>query len=243
MRTMDLFQIPTRVHNETGFWGPVDAVHQFCEPHYSTTYFAAEFYNGLSSIVFVLTAWHCYRTLPQTTNKDMVWIRGLCGWLGLIGVGSILFHLTMRRTSQFLDEGPMIFFMANSIMGKVQMHPYTQRYANVWRVFVAIGSLVLLWVYAVLEAYEVFVHGFTGLIALEVVGGVYFYSRGESHHAIGALVYIIVSRLVWESEQRLCETYPQIWPFHVIFHCLACRSAYHWLQFNRSLVALQKEKI
>ena len=155
---MNFWQIPTRVHNATGFWGPVDAVHQFCEPHYATTYYAAEFYNGLSSIVFVLTAWQCYRTLPDSSSTssstDIMWIRGLCGWLALIGVGSILFHLTMRRTSQFLDEGPMIFFMANSIMAKVHKHPYTQRYANTCRVVVALGSVALLWVYAILELYE-----------------------------------------------------------------------------------------
>lgn len=240
---MDLLQIPTRVHNQTGFWGPVDAVHQFCEPHYRTTYYSCEFFNSLSSIIFVLTAWHCYRTLPQSNNPDMMWIRCLCAWLGMIGVGSILFHMTMRRASQFLDEGPMIFFMATSIMGKVHKHPFTQRYANVYRLLVAIGSLVLLWIYAVLEAYEIFVHGFTGLIAFEVVGGVYFYSRGEGYHAIAALVSIIIARMFWETEQRLCEKYPNIWPLHVVFHLVACRSSYHWLQFNRSLVVAEKKKV
>ena len=98
-----LLQIPTQVHNITGFWGPVDAVHQFCEPHYATSFYVCEFFNGLSSIVFVLTAWHCYRTLPSNDkSSDMNYIRSLCGWLGLIGIGSIAFHSTMRRASQFL---------------------------------------------------------------------------------------------------------------------------------------------
>ena len=81
------------------------------------------------------------------------------------------------------------------------------------------------------------------MIALEVIGGVYFYSRGQGLHAIGALVFIVVARLFWETEQRFCEQYPEIWPFHVIFHFLACRSAYHWVQFNQSLINMKKEKV
>ena len=171
----------------------------------------------------------------------MMWVRGLCAWLGLIGLGSISFHASMRRASQFLDEGPMIFFMAHSLMGKLHKHPMTMRYANFYRLLVAAASLVLLWVYAVLELYEIFVHGFTGIIAIEVVGCIYFLPLGETPHAWGALVYIIVARLFWETEQRLCESHPAIWPLHVIFHFLACRSAYHWVQFNRSL-AEKKDK-
>ena len=82
-----LWQIQTRVHNETGYWGPVDANHQFCEPHYVTTHYLAEPYNAISSFIYIIVAYAAFRR-----TKGAAWIQVMCLWLAVIGVGSFLFH-------------------------------------------------------------------------------------------------------------------------------------------------------
>ena len=252
-----IYQVPTRIHNETGYWGPVDAIHQFCEPHYNTSYYVAEFWNTMTSIVFVLAAWNCYsrlqhaEALPSTISKKatsssttppgLVWMKVACGWLAVIGVGSFLYHGTMRRSMQLLDEGPMICFMASCVMGKLQYHSWTRKHANLFRLAVVVGSAALMYIYAILESYELFVHGFTIFLFMEGAAGFGWKKVGNANYALLATVSICLGRVVWESEQRLCDSFPHLWPLHIVWHGLGCSAAYSWLMFNISLVsALQK---
>ena len=39
-----------------GYWGPVDALHTFCEPKYVTHPKAAEFYNSIGSLIYCVAA-------------------------------------------------------------------------------------------------------------------------------------------------------------------------------------------
>merc|ERR1711992_247891 len=59
--TQQSFLIQKRNHAKSGFWGRPDATHEFCEPHYATTFFAAEAWNALSSLVFLFGALMAYR--------------------------------------------------------------------------------------------------------------------------------------------------------------------------------------
>ncbi|KNZ64179.1 hypothetical protein VP01_1058g7 [Puccinia sorghi] len=69
-----------------GYWGPSTASIDWCEANYAITRFIAEFTNTLSNLVFV--------------------------GIALVGVGSFLFHATLRYEWQLGDELPMIFCCA-----------------------------------------------------------------------------------------------------------------------------------
>ena len=228
-----VFAVANRIQDKTGYWGIPDATHQFCEPHYAFSPYAAEALNALSSLVFVLAAGMAYSRIYK--RQDMGWMKLACFWLAVTGVGSTLFHGTMRRSMQLLDEGPMIGFIVTCTAWKMDKLPLTKPKAHFYRVLLGSAVAGLLLFYLIIGNYEVFLHGVTFLISVEIVTGINFRHVGEKRNGILAILGITAGRAFWEIENRYCETMPFVWPFHIIWHILACLAAYNLLLFNISL--------
>jgi dihydroceramidase len=227
-----LFDIKTRVHSETGFWGPVDANHQFCEPHYDNTFFLAEFYNALSSLIYVGIGIYIFRRIQDP------WIRASSSWLCLIGVGSFLFHGTMRRSMQLLDEIPMVGMLCTGCLGKVEQHPWLHGNASQWRRFLFVLFVAVALTYVWFDRYELFIHGFTALV---LVDGVIAYTmplttvnqvQTGNFLLYASFLSIVVGKILWEVEGRFCQSMPQVWPLHVVWHFFSGMSAYYGVLFN-----------
>jgi dihydroceramidase len=90
-----------------GLWGSPTATIDWCEDNYELTQYIAEFWNTLSNVFMILPSfvaafdsWHQKFERRQT----------LCFlFLGLVGMGSTLFHMTLTYEMQLLDELPMIW--------------------------------------------------------------------------------------------------------------------------------------
>jgi len=214
-------------HHATGFWGPVEANHSFCEPHYAVSPYIAEFFNSTSSIIYILLAL-CVR-FP---NDSL--LRAAQVWLLAVGVGSILFHGTMRYVFQLADEIPMVGFLATLMVAKISTpHPLLNN-GYIWmaKTLVLLFSVALITVYVVLDQYEIFIHGFTFMVLVDTVLTLTLlntsgkWGKVELRAYIVSFVSIILGRIVWESEHLLCPSYPQVWPLHVVWHLCSCLSAY-----------------
>jgi hypothetical protein len=205
--------------------------------------YLAEAWNALSSLIFVGMAWHAHRRISRCnmTKSDRVWMVTSCLWLATIGAGSFLFHGTMRRSMQLLDEGPMVGFVATSILWKADKHPWTRRYDTLaYRIFLGSLHVAVVWLYAWMDCYELFVHGFTLLVIGDAVL-IYTWTLGESmKYRNTALLSILLGKALWEVENRTCETSPSVWPLHIVWHLLSGLSAYCLVLHNVSLVEKTK---
>ncbi|CAD6889225.1 unnamed protein product [Tilletia controversa] len=90
----------------TGYWGEVTATLIWCEEKYRWSKYLAEPCNALSNILFVTLAVFGARW----TIKAQLPVAFIGVYLGIatIGIGSALFHSTMKYSMQVLDELPMI---------------------------------------------------------------------------------------------------------------------------------------
>jgi dihydroceramidase len=233
--TFAFVQINKRVHNVTGVWGPVDAVHQFCEPHYRTTVYLAECYNCLSSLWYIFLA---YRLLCQ---KKQSWIlRALAGWLGMIGIGSFLFHGTMRRSMQLLDEGPMMGSIGTALWWKLGLHPWSRKRAALWRSCMVIANVSIVLLYVRVGSYELFVHGFTSMVVMDTILA-YSMNQGDTKLRNRCVATILFARIFWEMENMWCETYPRTWMAHIVWHVASGLAAYYGVLYNASLQSTYSE--
>jgi len=94
--------------HDTGFWGKVDAIQDWCEPNYVVTIYVAEFFNTISTApMILLSIAGIYYTLKIAKLNEMRYV--MC-FMSLIatGIGSMLFHGTLRYHFQLLDELPMM---------------------------------------------------------------------------------------------------------------------------------------
>jgi dihydroceramidase len=223
--------VNNKVHNSTdGFWGVLDTTHAFCEPHYAQSWYFAEFYNSISSLVYCAAAWYLLKKLPgdrllQTANV----------WLAVLGTGSMLFHCTMKYSMQLLDEGPMVGWMTTIILAQLSCgRPFwLTGKVGILQTIVVVAAVALVVIYGVYDEYEIFVHGFSALALVSVFLGVSVKLGKESKLAklqqkamIVCIVALVLGKICWEFENRLCEKYPAVWPLHTMWHFFSCTSAY-----------------
>lgn len=215
-----------RAANSTHYWGEMDSLHIFCEPKYATSAYFAEFYNSVSSLMYC-AAGGLLLTKQPVRADSVVLTLALC--LITIGVGSTAFHGTMRYSYELWDELPMVAFMAVALYAKADCLP--PRLAPHRRAFVA---CVLAWavglaaVYVHLRMYEVFMNGFTVLVAADFLLAL---AQRSEHAAIrtarvACLGLTVLGKLLWEVENRACGLEPRVWVLHVAWHALSCAAAY-----------------
>ena len=216
--------------NVTGFWGPVDTTASFCENHYSTSPYFAEFFNAWTSFIYVIVGVYLIGKFSQH-----VWIPIAALWLVLIGFGSFAYHATMRYSMQLVDELPMVGFIVTLIVAKTTSkdHEGIQKYSTWIQIWVITQALALVALYLYYELYQVFLDGFTILVIHDAVVGYLLTSRGAHLQMkrtvqICAILFIILGRIVWEAENQLCAKYQSlVWPLHTIWHFLSAASAYN----------------
>ena len=226
-----MFSIPTSTDVPTnGYWGAATALHQFCEPKYATSHYVAEFYNSVSSFIYVVAAAHM---LSQREVRQDPFIAGTAVSIALIGLGSVLFHGTMRFEWELCDEVPMLVFICIAMLCKCGAHPMllTPRRQVAFAALVVGACAATIAAYAYLAVYELFVASFTFFVLADLALACTWRSRQRvTAWAMYSSVFcIVVGKIVWEIEVRACSSDGRVWPLHVVWHGLSCASAYFGL--------------
>ncbi|ODV76713.1 alkaline phytoceramidase [Suhomyces tanzawaensis NRRL Y-17324] len=133
---------------QIGYWGPPTATIDWCEENYVVSHYIAEALNTTTNAVFMaLASFYIYQTYANKLEFRFV-LTGL-GFL-LVGIGSWLFHMTLRYQYQLLDELPMIY--ATCIPFWSVYSEGRSRHQAAWvGVATATGALVLTAVYLWLQ--------------------------------------------------------------------------------------------
>jgi len=90
------------------YWGAVDANIDWCERNYDTSTYIAEFWNALSSLPITLFALAGYILGAKHARIESRFKVGFA-WMMVVGLGSFMFHATLRRYAQCMDELPMLY--------------------------------------------------------------------------------------------------------------------------------------
>lgn len=107
---MSVFQYKSHPDDYVGFWGPVTATIDWCEENYSISPFFAEFVNSTTNLsFFILAAYHLYSAIKNKHGTLYIFIS--IG-MAFVGLGSWLFHMTLKYEMQLMDELPMIYVTA-----------------------------------------------------------------------------------------------------------------------------------
>ena len=101
-----------------GFWGIPTASIDWCEQNYAVTPFVAEFWNTVSSLAMVTAG-----LVGLSSRRFAREIRVAFGLLGVVGLGSIAFHGTLRFELQMLDELPMLYLVTWLVWLLVENEP------------------------------------------------------------------------------------------------------------------------
>ncbi|KAF9326576.1 Alkaline ceramidase 3 [Linnemannia elongata] len=92
--------------DKVGYWSPNTSSIDWCENNYTISYYIAEFWNSTSSLIIVAIGLAGYLNLPSYKDRRMTLFMQA---FMTIGLGSVLFHGTLRHKMQLLDELPMLY--------------------------------------------------------------------------------------------------------------------------------------
>ena len=220
----------------TGYFGPPTATVDFCEPNYETSHYVAEFWNSITSIPIALVGL-CGVLLSRSQRLGIE--QTICyAVVGVVGVGSFAFHLTLLRTGQILDEVPMLWATLTLIYAAYQhagdrrrrrrqgLVPTTRRLALV------AGGLTA---YAACATVLYFANGFLTFIiaygaSVAVLAGLAATILHTERPAVSAEAKRLLLAaaatygggfaLLWAPGELLCHSVPLVkrLPLHAIFH-------------------------
>jgi len=97
--------------NNLGYWSPVTSTVDWCEPNYEHFDTVAETFNTFSSIFYLIVElWFVYRlerlyrsnAITAKLRLPRIYLEMIGGLI--VGVGTYLFHMTLTREHQMLDE-------------------------------------------------------------------------------------------------------------------------------------------
>jgi len=215
-----------------GFWGPVTSSHDWCESNYVVTSYIAEFWNTLSSLP--IAALGLFGMVYTFSSQKTYKLSFLLAYIGLVivGLGSALFHATLRFEAQMADEYPMILgsLIYSYIVLDVQFMTYNKKMPNWLNLSVVLG----LTCFAGMMAYVMlsdssthlpFILTYCGIVGYITVGSMDIVWNLNDKFArkwwwISLYTYM-GGGAIWLMERNLCGASPVLEYFHVIWHLAA----------------------
>jgi len=99
--------IPYPPPDQPGYWDPVTSTLNWCEEDYYATYYSAEIINTLTNFMFIWLAYEGVKSCRKH-GHDTVFSVAYFGYF-LVGLGSFMFHSTLKYPWQLFDELNMIY--------------------------------------------------------------------------------------------------------------------------------------
>eukprot|EP01048_Picozoa_sp_COSAG05_P023868 COSAG05_NODE_5355_length_1198_cov_10.876638_1_plen_292_part_00 len=94
-----------------GRWSPPTGEFNWCEEDYLYTEHVAEVWNSLTSLAFCIgpaLLWGRAAALPTSCLVNLALVAA-------IGLGSVVFHATLKYEAQLLDELPMLCYISHTV--------------------------------------------------------------------------------------------------------------------------------
>ncbi|KAJ1678724.1 hypothetical protein EV182_003472 [Spiromyces aspiralis] len=88
-----------------GIWGDITSSVDWCEENYEWTPYIAEFFNSFSSFAMIILG----EIAAQMNCTGYVGFTVMSRIVTLVGIGSFMFHATLKYHMQMLDEVPMLW--------------------------------------------------------------------------------------------------------------------------------------
>lgn len=214
-----------------GFWTPHTANVDWCEENYNMSYFVAEFVNTCTNVPVILA---CIWALKNWCNRSSILTFSIIALIW-VASSSLLFHCTLKRIPQLMDQIsmlifliPLMFFFERQFLTRKQRDKL-----NFILFFFMLASVVFMvfipscgWIFHV---------SFVSFLLI-VVGGALQTFRRYSHDENMVLLYkhgiwsAIVAGAFWVLDRGYCGVLPCNIHAHALWHLCIFYSAFQILQ-------------
>eukprot|EP00049_Salpingoeca_infusionum_P019413 m.361761 g.361761 ORF g.361761 m.361761 type:complete len:269 (+) comp19858_c0_seq1:70-876(+) len=191
---------------DPGFWGEATATIDWCEANYVVTYYVAEFFNSVSSLVIMflgLVGVFQWFSMQHEPRFLVLWLLVM-----FVGFGSTLFHGTLLFPMQLLDELPMVYCLLGFAYCFIERNHTNPKYKTLPTMLVLYA---IFW--TVMHAYFGFVTAFQVHFAAISIAFTYLSLRAAQTSGITkikkyTLVYFfvfLIATVAWLTDQHFCS--------------------------------------
>ena len=197
--------------------------HNFCEEDYKYSQYIAEFHNTWSSLPIIFYGGVGPYYTRKHATKELRFSFAFMS-IGAIGVGSTLFHGTLLRFGQVLDEVPMlcVIFVGVFCFVENQARP---KYGTWFPAALFATCIGLVAAYLVFYWYSLFLIAFGGGVVLLLVRGIVVLKHASQLSATilkVSAVSIVIGFSCWLIDDQLCGSV-QFMRLHIGWHiCTGC---------------------
>ena len=198
---------PMRPGDTIGYWGPPSSTINWCETNYQISFYIAEFWNTLTNLGMIILSiygiLHCRRQGIES--------RYTYSFLTLlfIGVGSWMFHMTLRFEMQLLDELPMLFGASYIVYCL-----YTARYSwkdggQILAILLTLTCIIVTIVYLLNKEPVFFQLMFAIIVAVGVI--ISLHHNYQQYSQLGIKFFLVVLALTsvaflcWNIDNTFCS--------------------------------------
>ena len=230
----------------------------WCEANFATHPAVAEFWNTMSSVPMSFVAAYGFLRARQHLRREDRWF---WAWamLGVVGVGSALFHATLRHVFQAADELPMLYCNLCFAYLMIEERRRASRLAaSAWNprlppsrrrwlapLLTLIGAAQTVLYFTFPDVYEVFMASYAVVVVWLVWRSVRLAWRAEDATPIqrrcvrAALGCYGGGAVLWAVENAVCGVrgeekggwVMQMAHLHAFWHAGACMGTYHFIEF------------
>lgn len=204
---------------ESCLWEPITSSIDWCEVNCEVSPLVAEFWNTISNGFIILPAVVCFfmsRALRAELRFQL-----LFSSLTVVGIGSFLFHATLTRWAQILDEVPMIVCGSFFVFSALDVHSKAPR----WFPWFLCGYSIIV-IYGLLfhpDKPVLFQGGYIAMAIFTSIRCVSFARSSTAPHS-STLFYVAIAfyfggALLWLLDYHVCHHLSTIpMPLRILFH-------------------------
>ena len=197
-----------RSEENMGYWGKPTSTLDWCERNYEVTYYIAEFWNTITNLCMIIPPIYgmitCYQ---QRLGRRYILSYAL---LLLTGVGSWMFHMTLRFEMQLLDELPMVWGAAFMLytLHSVRRKPFTDRGRKVG--IISLGYAIVLTITYVISKNPLFYQIMYGLLVFTLISyttkyNYAHYKKTANQLFLVSLMIYVIGFTLWNIDNTFCD--------------------------------------
>jgi len=207
----ELFSNQERPGYWTGYRGWAPSTVEWCEVNYELCSWIAEFWNSASSLAMVLAGVIGVVVSHRYGQGELRFVLAYLAIIG-VGIGSILFHMTLLRPMQALDEVPMLYAAQTMLFCILENDSAKRKYGAALPLALGVHALIVTALVAFTSGkFQFFVfHASFGSLEFVSLGLVARMARRETDPTarrlyVGGFSSYVIALVCWASDIHFCE--------------------------------------
>lgn len=191
-----------------GYWHPVTSMIDWCESNYTHSYYIAEFWNTISNLAYILLGSYGIYKNKYAEKRFKIAFSSLI----LVGIGSALFHGTLKWFTQLCDEISMFIGSITVLYILIEHRNIKPKYHYLPHILTLV-TVIFSWLYIQFRLVILFQ---TVWISITIIIFIMFYKLVKPFGTIkkrcyfNILIIFGISALCWLADYMLCYHLPII---------------------------------